>query len=246
MDQEYFLQVIGCGDAFNHGRRLHTAFFYHTPSHNFLIDCGATTLLGLHQNNISTDTIDTIIITHLHGDHFGGLPFVLLDMHKIKKRKKVIHLIMPAQGKEKLKTLFQVLYPGADDTLDELPIDYQILSNNINHHGFAITTEPVLHSPHLECFGISIIDDTKKFAYSGDTEWTENLFTLANAADLFICECNFLQPFGTGHLNYQQLINNREKLNYKKLLLTHLGEKMLEEKENLQLPAAEDGKIYYL
>ncbi len=245
MRQEYFLKVIGSGDAFHHGKKLHTAFLYQTPEHNFLIDCGTTTLFGFQMNKISTHDIDTIIITHLHGDHFAGLPFLLLDMHKIKKRDKELNIIMPAGGKEKLQQLFTLLYPGAEDTLIELDINYFTFNENPVINGFDINAEPVLHTPHLECFGISITGHHKKLSYSGDTEWTDNLIKLAEDADLFICECNFYDQQKQGHLNYDQLMNNRAKLNCKKLLLTHLGETMLAQ-THLALSVAEDGNIYQI
>lgn len=245
MTQEYFLQVIGSGDAFNHGNKLHTSFYYHTPSHNFLIDCGATTLLGLRQNEISTEEIDTIIITHLHGDHFAGLPFLLLEMHKICSRSKPLQVILPAGGKQKLEELFWLLYPGAEDTLQEIPINFVTTNRAIELNEFKISAVEVVHTPHLECYGISIADDHKKLAYSGDTEWTDSLIQLSENADLFLCECNFFEQNFNGHLNYLHLSKHLNRLCSKNTLITHAGKSMLEQK-GLRIPIAEDGKIYNL
>jgi ribonuclease BN (tRNA processing enzyme) len=245
MKQDYFLKVIGSSDAFHHGKKLHTSFFYHTPGHNFLIDCGATTLLGLRQNNISTQDIDTIIISHLHGDHFAGLPFLLLDMHKVHKRSKLLQMIMPADGQQKLEQLFKLLYPGSEDTLEELPIEYIPHDKNNIIQKFLISAIPVAHTPHLKCYGISITDQHKKFAFSGDTEWSDNLLKISEKADIFLCECNFYDQDFNGHLNYQRLIENRDKFTCKKMFLTHAGKKMLDMKD-LSIPIVQDGKIYNL
>ena len=70
------LTVTGSGDAFGSGGRLNTCFYVESPDVNFLIDCGASVLPGLKKNQVKPHDIDLIMITHFHGDHYGGLPFV--------------------------------------------------------------------------------------------------------------------------------------------------------------------------
>jgi ribonuclease BN (tRNA processing enzyme) len=66
------LQFIGSGDAFGSGGRFNTCFHV-TGSHiNFLIDCGASSLIALKKNLINLNDIQTIFITHFHADQFGG------------------------------------------------------------------------------------------------------------------------------------------------------------------------------
>ena len=71
--------VIGCGDAFSSEGNGATCFFVSAPHCNVLIDCGATALAGLKKNGLSADDVDVVVLTHFHGDHFGGMPFFLLD-----------------------------------------------------------------------------------------------------------------------------------------------------------------------
>ena len=73
------LRFVGCGDAFGSGGRLNTCFHVSGREANFLIDCGASALPALKRLEIDRNEIDLILITHFHGDHFAGLPFVLLD-----------------------------------------------------------------------------------------------------------------------------------------------------------------------
>ncbi len=46
-----------------------------------LVDCGATSLVALKAQGLNPDAVDAVAVTHLHGDHFGGLPFLILDAH---------------------------------------------------------------------------------------------------------------------------------------------------------------------
>ena len=71
------LRFVGCGDAFGSGGRSNTCFHITGERVNFLIDCGASSLPALQRQAIARDAIDLVLITHFHGDHFGGLPFLL-------------------------------------------------------------------------------------------------------------------------------------------------------------------------
>src|SRR4029453_3584883 len=70
---------LGTGDAFCNGGRLHTAFHVAADGYQALIDCGATTIAVMRHLRMDVPAIDAIVVSHLHGDHFGGIPFLLLD-----------------------------------------------------------------------------------------------------------------------------------------------------------------------
>ena len=89
------LQFVGCGDAFGSGGRLNTCFHVVGESANFLIDCGASTLIGLERLGIARHAIDAILVTHFHGDHFGGIPYFVLDAH-FGRRTRPLTLAGPA------------------------------------------------------------------------------------------------------------------------------------------------------
>ena len=82
------IQFLGCGDAFGSGGRLNTCFLVDAADTRFLIDCGATSLVGMNRCGVDPNSIDMILLSHLHGDHFGGVMFMLVHAHSAAKRDR--------------------------------------------------------------------------------------------------------------------------------------------------------------
>ena len=85
------LQFLGCGDAFGTGGQMNTCIWVDAPATQFLIDCGASAMISMRKWHKDPAEIDVILVSHLHGDHFGGLPFFLLDARYISGTYKKTH-----------------------------------------------------------------------------------------------------------------------------------------------------------
>lgn len=236
-------KVIGSGDAFACKGKFNTCFYVSTTQSNFLIDCGATSLVALHQNGISTDDIDTIIITHFHGDHYGGIPFILLDARILKSREKPLTIISPPGCKKRLTTLIEALYPQTSDLLWKLNVDFIEYKEGkvINVNNIEIEAFPVIHSEPALPHAVRIKVEDKIIAYSGDTEWTDSLISVADGADLFIIECNFFDSKVGGHLDYSTILEHESDLKCSRLMLTHMGDEMFDNLSNIHHTWLEDG-----
>jgi len=234
------LTVIGSGDAFNSGARNQTCFHVVTSSLTFLIDCGVNSLQGLKSNDFSTDEVDLIFISHLHGDHFGGLPFFLLEA-AVNNRKKPISIVAPEGCKKKLEKIAKLLYPGTE-FLSKLDIQFHVYADEAPFlvRGLEVTARRVIHKAESLPHGLRIATNNKIISYSGDTEWTPALISLAKDVDLFICECNFYEKEVPGHLTYKILSKHLGELQCKRMVLTHLGNEMLERLNDLQIEYAYD------
>ncbi len=238
---EIELTVIGCGDAFADGGRFHTCFYVKSSRCNFLIDCGASAFTSLKQNGIRNKDIDVIFITHFHGDHYGGIPFLLLDADA-STREKPLTIVSPPGGKEKIEKLFQLLYPDSKLAEKFKIYFYEYHENEVlTVDQLKVSAVPVKHKQATMPHGLRITIGLTVISYSGDTEWTPALVELAKDADLFICECNFYESKVEGHMNYKTLAEKLPDLAFKRILLTHFGEEMLNNLTNIKLNYAVDG-----
>lgn len=236
------LKIIGAGDAFGSEGNLNTCFHLQHENLQILIDCGATSLVGLKKNNIEPADIDYILISHLHGDHFGGLPFFLLDLFR-NNREKTLSIIGPKGIEKKTLALLELLYPGVQSDLDLSLILFKEYQENqlLETDFFKLQAFPVIHSAPSLPHGLKLFIDDKIIAFSGDTEWTDKLIELSKAADLFICECNFYEKKGKGHLNFTTIKSKIDSLYSKHILLSHLGEDALNHLDLIDIPVAKDG-----
>lgn len=240
--EEVNIEILGCGDAFASGGNFNTCFYVHSSDYGFLIDCGATSLLALKKRGIRTDDIDLIAISHFHGDHFGGLPFFLLDA-SVQARTKPLTIVSPHGGEQKVREAISLLYPGSLDILEKFPIQFisYEAKEAIAAGGIRLEAFPVVHSEETLPHGLRIEFHGKSISFSGDTSWTEELINIAKDTDLFICECNFYDLDMKGHLNYHTIQINRERLTCKQILLTHMGEEMLKNIDKIDMHYASDG-----
>lgn len=237
------LAFLGSGDAFGSGGRLNTCFYVRAPSVRFLIDCGATSLPALHRAGLTTDDIDTILITHFHGDHYGGLPFLFLEAAKQRKRERPLTVVAPPGGERRTRELMEQLYPGTSGAMDELDLRFESYEayEELALGTLSLTAYPVIHSAGSLPHGLRIAVDGRVIGFSGDTEWTDELLRIADGADLMICECNFFEMQVPGHITYRTLEQRAPELNAERIILNHLGDEMLRNRERVELTCAHDG-----
>jgi ribonuclease BN (tRNA processing enzyme) len=236
------LTIIGAGDAFGSEGNFNTCFHLQNENLQILLDCGATSLVGLKKNQIEPADLDFILISHLHGDHFGGLPFFLLDLLR-KNRKKTLTIIGPKGIEEKTLALLALLYPEVQTDLDLSLILFKEYHKDqlLETSDFKLQAFPVIHSAPSLPHGLKLFIEDKIIAFSGDTEWTDSLIELSKDADLFICECNFFEKESRGHLNYKTIMQKQEVLKCRHLILSHLGEDALAHQNQFRIPIAKEG-----
>lgn len=240
--------IIGCGDAFGAGGRLQTSFCVRSGASTFLIDCGATSLIGMRRLGISPNDIDTVFVSHLHGDHFGGLPWFMIDAKYASNRTRPLVVAGPKGIEARFATLAEALYPntcGAERGFDLTFVEYEE-QKPLELNGVTVTPFEVKHPSGAPPYALRFNVDGKVLSFTGDTGWVETLFAVARDADLFISECFQYDMTLPIHLDYMTIDANYEKLGAKRTLLTHMGEAMLAARDKVdtsRYEIAEDGMI---
>jgi len=239
------LQFLGCGDAFGSGGRFNTCFHVTTAESAFLIDCGASSMIALRKFGVDPNAIASIFITHLHGDHFGGLPFLLLDAQLVSRRTAPLTIAGPPGLAERLAATMEALFPGSSAIERRFPLDLVELTPGERRAVGGVTVTPYLvrHACGAPPFALRLESGGKVVAYTGDTEWTEALIPAAQEADLFIAEAYFHDKKIRYHLDWQSLAPHLPAIRPKRLILTHFSPDMLARLGDLPVEAAEDGKI---
>ncbi len=241
------IRVLGCGDAFGSGGRLQTCFFVDAGEERFLIDCGSTALVAMRRFGIRPAVIDRVFLSHLHGDHFGGLPFFLLEAQHVSRRRRPLTIVGPRGTRERLLATQEALFPGSGRTAWRFPLEFIELDPGTRTlAGIAVTAYPVEHPSGSPAYALGFSCAGRRIAYSGDTAWTEQLIELADGSDLFILECYAVAPTGRYHLDLETLNRRRGDLRAKRLMLTHMGPAMLEQIDRIDWETAEDGLLVEL
>jgi ribonuclease BN (tRNA processing enzyme) len=239
------LRFVGCGDALGSGGRANTCFHVTGKSANFLIDCGASSLPALKRLEIIRDDIDLILITHFHGDHFGGLPFLLLDA-QFTRRTRPLVIAGPEGIETRLAQLMEALFEHSSKTKQRFDLSVVALSPGQSRSFGAVTVTPypVVHGESGGPFlAYRIEAEGRVIAYSADTEWTETLIPAARDADLFIAEAYYYDKIVKNHLSLKTLEAHLPEINAKRLVLTHMSDDMLGRLNELPYTAAEDGMV---
>jgi ribonuclease BN (tRNA processing enzyme) len=213
-----------------------------------LLDCGATALVAMRRLAVDPASIDAIFLSHLHGDHFAGLPFLLLEQHFVGRRGKPLLIAGPAGTEQRLMTALDVFFPGSARLEWRFRLTFAELTpqRTARFGAFAITPHLVTHPSGSASFAFRLRAGGRVIGYSGDTEWTDALLKVARDADLFITECYAFNSSPPHHIDYIALRQHLHELHAKRLLLTHLSQEMLNRLPEVSLEIAEDGQLIEL
>ena len=242
------LTVVGSGDAFGSGGRFNTCFLLETAKGLLSVDFGASSLVALKARAIDPNRIDGILLSHLHGDHFGGLPFLLLDAQFLARRERPLLIAGPPGTRLRLDELLEVFFPLS--SLNKWRFPWKVVELEVGSSseflGHSVSTVEVVHFSGAPSTALRISDGEKVFAYSGDTEWVDTLPSISAEADLFIVECYKYSGHPSGHLTWQVLKSHLKDLRARRIMLTHMNPTMLERLEEIRadgMLTAEDGAV---
>jgi ribonuclease BN (tRNA processing enzyme) len=242
------LTIVGSGDAFGSGGRFNTCFWVETAKATLMLDCGASSPVALKGRGLEFGRVDGVILSHLHGDHFGGLVFLLLDEQLLQRRTRPLLIAGPPSTRARLEAALEVFFPRAASNQWRFPFEIMEIEPGrpADVLGHSVLTTEVVHQSGAPSTALRVSDGEKLIAYSGDTEWTEALLPVAAGADLFIIECYGYARYVPGHLTWEVLKPRLPDLAAKRIMATHMNSKMLEHLDEVRaagLEIAEDGAV---
>ncbi len=225
-----------------------SGYLVETQDRLFLLDCGPTSLLAMKRAGFNPTQLDAVLLTHLHGDHFAGVPFFFIDAQYANPRSAPLQLAGPRGAEERIRQLFHLMYGNSAEPKQIPPTSFHVLEPDqaVNLEGIEIFPFRVPHQVNDVSLGLTITHAGKRILYSGDSAWTDLFIHHARGADLFLCECCFYHEDSSTHMSYHKIEQNLSRLQCKRLVLTHMGEAMLARRSELPVETAADGMIIEL
>jgi ribonuclease BN (tRNA processing enzyme) len=239
------VRFVGSGDSFGSGGRFQTCILVDGPGTRFAIDFGTSSLIALNQQGIAHNSIDAVLLTHLHGDHCGGVPFMLMDAMLAAKRTRPLTIAGPKDTAARMHEICEALFPGMHVMTPKFPLKYLELEVGKPNQvlDLVVTPQPARHTWQTNPMALRVEVGDKVVAYTGDSEWTAELAQIGQNADLLIAESYFYDKPVKWHLNYPVLHQHKADFGAKRVILTHMSQAMLAHRHEVPEECAEDGMV---
>ncbi|HQF41575.1 MAG TPA: ribonuclease Z [Ignavibacteriaceae bacterium] len=219
------IKFIGTGSGLTSVERFHSSFLITSSDYKVLVDCGDGISKALLYQNIDFNSINAVIISHLHADHFAGLPSLLTQM-KLTGRKEKLKIYVHESNSGFIKDFIQHSYLLAE----RFPFEFEIIPFSEEKEIFLSDKFFFLskRNSHLNKYkenkssvGLSFTslsflfkDSQNSVIYTGDVGNDNDLFLFDEKVDWFITEIT--------HISFNGLIKLIDKRYAEKIILTHL------------------------
>ncbi len=241
------IRFLGSGDAFGSGGRFQTCILVESDEGGVLVDCGASSLVAMRRFGVDPQGVDTVLLTHLHGDHFAGVPFLILD-GQFRRRARPLTVAGPPGVEARVRDAMEVLFPGSSRVERKFAVRFLEWRDRqpAELGGGTVTPFQVVHASGAPPFALRLAVAGRVVAYSGDTEWTDALVDAARGADLFVAEALFYERKIKYHLDLGTLAAESARLACRRLVVTHMNDDVLRRLPELAVDAAWDGRVIAL
>jgi ribonuclease BN (tRNA processing enzyme) len=236
----------GCGDAFGSGGRFQACIHLQGPGLDtpVLLDCGATSLTALRQCGLDPGEVGAVFVSHLHGDHFGGLPFLILD-GQFSRRIAPLVIAGPAGTEQRLTEAMECLFPGSWPARRKFEVSVMELApgRTISVAGITASAYPASHPSGAPALLLRLVIGGTVIAYTGDTAWTPAIAEAAAGAHLLIAEAYHWDKPVPHHLRHADLAGHAREITARRVVLTHMSADMLARQQQAIHQTAHDGLV---
>ena len=247
-DQQVTVTFAGCGDAFGSGGRFQACVHVqHGKRAPVLLDCGATSLPALRRCGLDPGAVGAVFVSHLHGDHFGGLPFLILDGQFSRRTTPLVVAGPPGTGK-RLTEAMECLFPGSSQVRRGFEVTVIELEPGRGHDVAGMKTEAfqASHPSGAPALILRLDLGSTVIAYTGDTAWTPAIADAANDAHLLIAEAYYWEKKVPHHLSHADLADHERDLAARRIVLTHMSADMIAHAGQARHETAHDGLVVTL
>jgi ribonuclease BN (tRNA processing enzyme) len=236
----------GSGDAFGSGGRFQACIHLRGPGGTapVLLDCGATSLTALRRCGLDPGEVGGVFVSHLHGDHFGGIPFFILNAQFVR-RAAPLAVIGPRGAGRRLAELMEGMFPGSTSVSRRFGVHVTELDpgETFDAAGAAVTAFAADHPSGADgpALSLRLALGGAVIGYTGDTAWTDELPRVAAGTDLLIAEAYYRSKQVPYHLRVDDLAEHRDELASRRIVLTHMSDDVLDHLDEIDFEVARDG-----
>jgi len=233
----------GSGDAFGSGGRYQACIHLRPAGASpVLLDCGATSLNALKRLGLDPGEVAGVFVSHLHGDHFGGLPFLIPD-GQFSRRTSPLAVVGPPGTARRLSDTMECLFPGSSGVSRRFGVDVTELAQGTASTVCGVTVRAWEgdHPSAAAALVLRLSLAGRAIAYTGDTAWTGAITQAAADTDLLIAEAYYRDKNIPFHLRLADLDAHRDEISARRVILTHMSADMLGSEDHAAFERAFDG-----
>lgn len=213
------IHFLGTGEAADSQRR-NTSILIETDGHHHLLDCGFTSAQA-YLSRTDSDLLETIWISHFHGDHFFGIPQLILHFYLQEREMPLLFLAGSANLHETIEAVMELAYPGLTAKLSFQLRYHQVEQDSaMTCNGLSWQCAPTDHSQ--EAYGLRLDTRSQAIYYSGDGRPTSRCTGLMQGCDLVIHEAYSLKRGHSSHFSLEECLALSRNSTIGKLALVHL------------------------
>ena len=223
--RDIVITILGSGTCVPSLTRSSCSVLLEVEDRKLLFDIGPGTIRRLLEAGTTIFDISHIFVSHLHPDHTGEFVSFLFSTKYANTAGRTTPLTVVA-GKgfssflDRLENVYgrHIVLESGMLNICELDTSRQ---DALEIGSITIESIPMLHTDESIAYRVTSADG-RCLVYSGDTDVCDNLVTLAQDADLLICESSFPDELKSeGHLTPSLAGEMATRANVGELILTH-------------------------